>query len=440
MNYMVKDFISQFESETDERTKCTKAIQAAIDSCEKTGGVVWTEKDCVYPVGGIELKSGVYLYLAQGCVLQAGPDVKAYKMPVDENGEKVHPDRYCGRPPYALIYAKDAKNLGIIGSGSIDGVSQKFITQKGTYHNSGVYPRPEIIYMEGCSGVEFKHFEIKQAPFWTLHIAGCEDVIIEDVKIHNDLSMANSDGIDPDHCKNVVIRNCEVQSADDAICLKNTAANSRYGKCENIRIENCRLISTSAGIKIGTEGIDDFSNIQVKNCSIEKSNRGVSIQIRDNGNVENVRFENIKIETRRFHDAWWGKGECIYISSIKRSPERCVGKISNVKFKNVSCDSENGVYIYAEQEGAVTDIGFDALHIEMKKKTKWSAGTYDLRPCWKGGVETRENVLFYSENATDVHVSNATFEMPVEKVDGFGDFLYDNTHRVVFEKVEKNRV
>lgn len=440
MNYMVKDFEYRFQNETDEIKRCTKAIQAAIDACAQTGGVVRTEEGRVYPIGGIELKSGVYLYLASGSTLRASKDWNAYKVPVNENGEAEIPAGYCGRPSHVVIYAKDAHNVGVLGEGTIDGISSEFITSSGPYHNTGVYPRPEMIYMEACTNVVFQNFEIKQAPFWTLHVAGCENILIDGVKIHNDLSMANSDGIDPDHCKNVVIRNCEIFCADDAVCLKNTIANSRYGSCENILIENCKLVSTSAGVKIGTEGIDDFRNICVRNCVIEKSNRGISIQIRDKGNVQDVRFENIQIDTRRFQDSWWGKGECIYITSIKRTPEKPAGKINNISFSNITCNSENGIYIFAEEEGDVTNLQFNQLSVEMKKKSRWKAGNYDLRPCWRDGVENKDNTLFYNENGTNIKVIDADFSMPAEEVEGYGAFVFDNTKQVCFTRIQTKKI
>ena len=79
---------------------------------------------------------------------------------------------------------------------------------------------------------------------------GCEDVLVDGIRILNNLRMANSDGIDPDHCRNVRIANCHVECGDDAIVLKNSADYKEYGSCENITVSGCTLISTSAAIKL----------------------------------------------------------------------------------------------------------------------------------------------------------------------------------------------
>lgn len=109
---------------------------------------------------------------------------------------------------------------------------------------------------------------------------------------------------DPDYPPSFGINGRHVQCADDCICLKTTAGNNEYGPTKNVIISNCTLTSTSAAIKIGTEGVADFENILVDNCIITGSNRGLSIQIRDGGCVRNV-SSNIMIETRRFAECWW---------------------------------------------------------------------------------------------------------------------------------------
>ena len=41
--------------------------------------------------------------------------------------------------------------------------------------------------------------------------------LIDGIHIFNNLKMANCDGIDPDHCKNLIIRNTYIEAADDGI-------------------------------------------------------------------------------------------------------------------------------------------------------------------------------------------------------------------------------
>ena len=72
-----------------------------------------------------------------------------------------------------------------------------------------------MIYVEHCNHISFTGVIMRNAPFWTLHPAGCDDVLISQIRILNDLNVANSDGIDPDHSTNVRILGCHVTCADD---------------------------------------------------------------------------------------------------------------------------------------------------------------------------------------------------------------------------------
>ncbi len=68
--------------------------------------------------------------------------------------------------------------------------------------------------------------------------------------IHNDRDVANNDGIDLDHCKNVRVANCFIDTADDGIVIKNTPNFARFGRSENITVTGCVIASRSAALKI----------------------------------------------------------------------------------------------------------------------------------------------------------------------------------------------
>lgn len=53
----------------------------------------------------------------------------------------------------------------------------------------------------------------------------------------------------------------QFETGDDAICLKTTNLEGEISSCENIIVDNCICISTSTGLKLGTESYGDFKNI-----------------------------------------------------------------------------------------------------------------------------------------------------------------------------------
>lgn len=433
--YNVRDFGAVADGKTDD----AKAIQSAIDSCANDGGGVVSLCGGVFFSGSIVLKKNVELYIQKGAVLKATDKIEDYFRPcetINDPKTALVGNPVTGKPSFAFIYGYEAHGACISGGGTIDANCYAFVERKSEYYVTGnFYPRPTVIYLEKSNSITVKDVTIKNAPFWTLHPAGCDDVLISKIRILNPLDVANSDGIDPDHCTNVRIEGCHVECADDCICLKNSKGNSEYGPCQNIVISGCTLISTSAAIKIGTEGINDFKNIIVDNCIISKSNRGLSIQVRDCGNVENVSYSNIIIETRRFCSDWWGTAEPIVLTSFRRDENTKCGKIKNIRFSNITCKGENGVLIYSSQDNPIEDVEFSSLSVTLEKSSKWSCGQYDLRPCIDHGIEREKNSCVFIRNAKNVALKNSKLEIKTPCEDYKTAVDAKNADSLTFERV-----
>ncbi|MBQ8028468.1 MAG: glycoside hydrolase family 28 protein [Clostridia bacterium] len=408
--------VLSFGAVGDGKTDDSKAIQAAIDCCAGNGGGrVVLEGGKTYFSSSIKLRKNIELYVQKGAVLKATDKIENYIRPcetINDPKTALVGNPVTGKPSFAFIYGYEADGATICGEGIIDGNCYAFVERKDQYYVTGnFYPRPTVIYIEKSNHITVKDVTIRNAPFWTLHPAGCDDVLISKIRILNPLDVANSDGIDPDHCSNVRICDCHVVCADDCICLKTSKGNAEYGPCENIIISGCTLVSTSAAIKIGTEGVGDFRNVLVDNCVISKSNRGISIQIRDGGNVENVSYSNIIIETRRFCPDWWGTAEPIAITAFRRDENTVCGHIKNIRFKNITCKGENGVLIHGTENNLIENVSFENVSVTLEKTSKWPCGKYDLRPCIDFGIEESKNSCFYIRNAKEISLKNCKTEI-----------------------------
>jgi parallel beta-helix repeat protein len=187
-------------------------------------------------------------------------------------------------------------------------------------------------------------------------------------------------------------------------------------------------------VKLGSENTESIRNVIVTNCTISDSNRGIAIQNRDEGVVENVLFSNILIETRLFGDEWWGKAEPIYITALERAADelrrfpadadrRIVGSVRNIRFSNILCRGENGVYVSGSSDSRPSEILFDDVTIEIEKKTSYRGGCYDRRPTGSEPIEKGGSSGIYLRHADEIRIHSCQVRWHGKLPDYFGPAL-----------------
>ena len=389
--------IMTYGAKGDGVTDDAVAIQKAIDRCSaEGGGMVVFPRNHVFLSGPVELKSNVELHLEATATLKANPDERIYRLSAfgENRGEGM-----------LWLWAKDAENISITGKGTIHGNGIAFMGAElaDSYElkplaDQTFDPRPHVLTLTNVTNLTIRDVTIREGAYWTVHLIGCNEAVIDGINLLNNLKIRNGDGIDLDHSKNVRIANCHITSGDDCICLKNRREFEQYGPCHDIVVTNCVMSSRSCAIKIGSENMDSIYNVVFDNCIITGSNRGLGIQNRDEGTVTDVVFSNIQLDCRLWSDVWWGKAEPIYVTSYPRAngnhkdanwrfPKgqikgRC-GEVSRIYFNNITALSENGCFVGGDVPGKVKDIYFH--NVRVKLASHLSPLTYhllfDKRPC-----------------------------------------------------------
>ena len=376
----------------DGITDDAQAIQRTIDRCSaEGGGRVLLPRNHTFLAGPIELKSNVELYLEATATLKANPDESIYNLSAfgENRGEGM-----------LWLWANHAENISICGKGTIHGNGIAFMGAElsDSYElkplaDQAFDPRPHVLTLTDVKNLTIRDVTIKEGAYWTVHLIGCNEAVIEGINLLNNLKIRNGDGIDLDHSKNVRIANCHITSGDDCICLKNRREFEQYGSCHDITVTNCVMSSRSCAIKIGSENMDSIYNVVFDNCIITGSNRGLGIQNRDEGTVTDVVFSNIQLDCRLWSDVWWGKAEPIYVTSYPRAngnhkdanwrfPKgqiegRC-GEVSRIYFNNITATSENGCFVGGDVAGKVKDIYFNNVRVRLLGEGKRGM---DKRPC-----------------------------------------------------------
>lgn len=374
--------VLRYGARGDGRSDDAAAIQRAVDACAAAGGgEVSLPPGRVYLSGTVRLKSHVTLRIEPGATLKATGDRQQFR----EYG--------------ALIFAKDAVNVAVTGGGLVDGNFHAYLTemQEGGYKVTQpflgpydpLYPlpapfhpdgRPRMVLLVGCRDVRLHAFTIRDAPTWTVHPVGCEDLWVEGVTIDNSLLVPNCDGIDVDHCRNVRIANCRFSAGDDCIILKASRNFGQYGPCENVTVTGCTLTSSSAAVKVEPEGPYAVRNVVVDGCTMADSNRGIAVLNRDAGTIENVIFSNLIITTSMRPPMWWGVGEPVHVSSLPRNKATGRGLVRGLQFNNVVAQGESGLFVHGWSDRPIEDVTFNNVQLTVRRASKYACGRYDLRP------------------------------------------------------------
>lgn len=393
----------------DGKENETKKLQSIIDSLSD-GGTILIPSGMTIKISGLQLRSNITLHLEANATLLGSEEYSDYKV--------LSNDKYQGQAKQAMVFANDAKNITISGSGVIDGNGLSFISEKTRYiYKLDRYPRITTMFFENIENLIIEGVTITNGCYWTIHPVGCKNIKFRGLTINQDTMMPNCDGIDPDHCQEVIISDCNITCADDCIVLKNTEYFAKYGSTKNVVVTNCILRSTSAGFKIGTESCGDFENICFSNSIITDSNRGIALQLRDGGNVSNVLINNIIIKTRKFDDIWWGKGEPVAITTYQRVPGVSeLSMINNIRMFNLEIESENAIYISSQKPGYISNIILSNINMQLVQKSKWTKHQYDNRPYGSehSGLFSDQMAGIYTKNVIEYEVDNFKFESKIK--------------------------
>lgn len=301
----------------------TEAIRSAVERCaaEALGEVRFPAG--LWRTGPIHLKSNVFLRLDEGAFIIFEDDPKLCLPVVKTSWEGVECMNYS-----PLVYAYGCTNVGIVGKGTlapkmakwrdwfVGGEIHKRIrgdvfakmmrgesVEKRVLAERGGYFRPQLIQFNRCRNVLLKDFKIRESPFWTVHLLRCDGVEISG--LDSRALGHNSDGINLEKTKNVIVRDCKLHQGDDGVVIK--AGRNRDGwdgesKSRNIDIEGVRLVEGHGLLVVGSELSGGVENVTMRNSS----QTGASFALfslktnsRRGGEIRNILMENCRSDTVR---------------------------------------------------------------------------------------------------------------------------------------------
>lgn len=290
-------------------------IQKAVNACKNMGGGTVVIDEGEWITGPIHLSDNIRIQLKKGAILHFSEIFSDYLPVVFTRWEGMECYNYS-----PLIYAKDCENVAITGEGKLVGSGEawwhwKKLQQQAAnqlcyaqsegipvaqriYGTEAAALRPSFIQFVNCKNIQLRDFTIEDGPQWMIHPVYCEQVLIEGVSVIS--QGPNTDGLNPDSCKNVWIEGCYFSTGDDCIAI-NSGMNEdgwRVNKpCENIIIRNCRMNGGHGGVVIGSGMSGGVRNLYACDCKISGTNQGIRLKsMRGRGGyVKDIWFENIEI-------------------------------------------------------------------------------------------------------------------------------------------------
>jgi hypothetical protein len=404
----------------DGKTLDSPAFQRAVDDAAAFSGKaqVLVRGGHKYLIGTIELKGSIDFHLADDAQLLISTQREDYRggLPGSQSGDTM--SAALG----AVIMANGAQGLKISGTGTLQGRAKEFMTgydDAGGIWKPGPF-RPKMFVLTACKDLQVRDITFAEAPNWGLHLLGCDGVLVDNVKIRNLLDVPNCDGIDPDHSRNVEIRNCNIACGDDGVVIKCSRQPIDYGECANIHVHDCVIETQDAGLKIGTETTSDIHDIRFERCHIKTSSRGLCIQLRDEGNVYNIAFRDITFNSRFYSDPWWGRGEAISFTAIPRSPASKPGSLHHVTVQNVTGTAENSVRVCGSALSRIHDVTLDRVAVTLARTTKFPGGLFDNRPTTAiPAIQPHDTPGFSIEHADNVTLRNCKVAWGANLPDAF---------------------
>ena len=300
--------VRNFDAKGDGETEDTAMLQAAILCCPEGGRVLIPAGQ--YVTGPLFLKSHMTLEISDGAVLKLLTDRKRFPVlpgetPADNANGEVLLGLFegCATDGFAAaLNGIDLTDVAVIGEGAIDGRAQ----------DSDWWERPKeiriasrgnLLYTQRCREMLVQGLTFMNSPSWNLHPSYSEDLDFIGIRVQAPWDSPNTDGFDPESCRNVRLLGTEISVGDDCIAIK--SGKIRLGRkykrpCEDLEIGWCALLDGHGGVTVGSEMAGGVKRVRAHHCYMKGNDRALRIKTRrdrgKDGVIDDILFQDIRMD------------------------------------------------------------------------------------------------------------------------------------------------
>jgi polygalacturonase len=288
--------VRDFGATANDDSSDTKSIQHAIDAAAASGGGTVTIRSGDYVTGTLWMKSNVHVHVEAGATLLGSHDIEEFPL---WRSEWEGPNAATRRA--ALFAGEKLENVSLTGRGTVDARGEIWWKLQRAAPKGQEILRPLLFRVIDSRNIAIDGLTFRNSPMWTLSPLACENVSITNVRIQNPPDSPNTDGINPESCKNVRISGCTIDVGDDCITLKSgkeTDGRRELWPTENVTITNCTMMHGHGGVVLGSEMSGDVRNVTISNCVFVGTDRGLRFKSRRGrgGVIEDIRASNIVMD------------------------------------------------------------------------------------------------------------------------------------------------
>lgn len=347
----------------------TGPLQAAIDACAGRGGGRVVVPAGRFLTGTFRLRSAIELHLTAGAVLLGSPHLSDYPVLAGGRSDDHASARPAGRPAgpgedthgvRALLVAYDVEGVSITGPGVIDGNGEAFWGE-GFLASSRArpdQPRPRPwLWFRGARRLTLRDVLLTHSPSYGVTLEGCDDVLVDGVRIRNDPRSPNSDGIQLEGSRNVRIVGVDVRTGDDAIVLKSSS-----GPIENVVVTASHLESDDAAFKLGTGSEHPIRRVRLADSVITAARYGIALFMKDGGEFSDLSATGIEIVTSSRHSTEYP----VYIDVDRRSPEGRLGRIRDVALCDLRVRTRGNLLIAGHPAAPIERLTLAGLDLRVE--------------------------------------------------------------------------